>query len=216
MKYFINSILCLGLVSMIVSVDITNAKELSEYQNPVNIEKIADEMNVTTEDLVETFLNLDSYLNEVESQPEMLTISDEGETVSQQVIRLDNGLLIVKETEIESIVPYATTKELHTHYFVKDPLGASTAVTLTTDVTYQQQAGGVGYIHYINSISGRYDGYLYSVNCNGVITSQGWSKSPVAKEYYYLSFMFQGSPFSKTIVNTISFAGSGAHSSRWS
>lgn len=90
---------------MIVSVDITNAKQLSEYQNPVNIEKIADEMNVTTEDLVE-------------SQPEMLTISDEGETVSQQVIRLDNGLLIVKETEIESIVPYATTKELHTHYFV--------------------------------------------------------------------------------------------------
>lgn len=103
---------------MIVSVDITNAKQLSEYQNPVNIEKIADEMNVTAEDLVETFLNLDSYLNEVESQPEMLTISDEGETVSQQVIRLDNGLLIVKETEIESIVPYATTKELHTHYFV--------------------------------------------------------------------------------------------------
>lgn len=131
MKNFINSILCLGLVSMIVSVDITNAKQLSEYQNPVNIEKIADEMNVTTEDLVETFLNLDSYLNEVESKPEMLTISDEGETVSQQVIRLDNGLLIVKETEIESIVPYATTKELHTHYFVKDPLGASTAVNLT-------------------------------------------------------------------------------------
>ena len=47
MKNFINSILCLGLVSMIVSVDITNAKQLSEYQNPVNIEKIADEMNVT-------------------------------------------------------------------------------------------------------------------------------------------------------------------------
>lgn len=220
---FFKSTLCLFLCLTIMGIVPVNANEKGNAfidDKIIDIEEISSDTNIDANDLVDLFMNMPNELNKLESQPQTVTYEEEGEIFIKQVLQTESGLLLVKEQSLSPVILASgtTSHRISTHYFVKDPLGASTAVTLWTDLDYEQILYSPSYCKQrITGINGRSSGYLYSVSYSSSIpaSSQSFSESPVAYQYFYISFLFQGSPFHTTYTNTIKFNYSGSYTSTW-
>lgn len=228
MKKFRSFFAFLVVVSLLGYIPVNAQNQESGFTNigALNIEVVAEEINSTPEELVDLITNMPDKLNELEMQPVSTVISVDGKQVQQQRLETESGILLVKEQSEEPLLTSASNysnsyapHRIRTNYAVKDIIGASTAVILWTDMDYDQILYGPSKAtQRITAINGWSSGYLYSVSYSSSIptSSQVFGDNPVAYEYFYVSFLFQGSPFHTTFECKIQFDYTGGYDIWWS